>query len=628
MFISALEQYWNFNTFRDGQLEAIEALASGRDTFVMFPTGGGKSLCYQVPAVVLDGCCLVVSPLIALMKDQVDALLGKGIPAGFIHSGLSRQQVVNEMECLISGSYKLLYVAPERLQSQEFKGYLRNAKISFLAVDEAHCISQWGFDFRPGYRNIRIIREIHPNIPVMALTASATPRVKADIIASLGLRKPFEIQKSFARPNLSYRVDYKENKIGAMIGELQKSSGTALIYVRNRRLTLQIAEQVRQAGFTCQAYHAGMSHLERINIQKGWMDGEYRVVVATNAFGMGIDKSNVRLVMHYMIPDSLESYYQEAGRAGRDGKESSCVLFYREEDAQVSRKGVNAQYPGVAFINMMYESLANYLQIPVGSGEGVTYEFELNAFAQRYSYPAIQVFHALNNLEKLGYIKMSEAVHIPSRVFFKLSGTELYAFQVRYFYYDALLKALLRSYGGIMTAPVRIQENKIAELIGVPKAEVVHSLKQLDDIGVLNYTPSTDKPTITFLRSRPQEISDPERLLEFNRERNLERMEKLIAYAEAEQCRMQNICSYFGEELEQSCGTCDICMLRKRIEAGGGNFGTVAQRLENLLKQGPVAFSELAERLEASPDMTREVIRWYEAEGKVRFGKDQIIYWN
>lgn len=593
----------------------------------MFPTGGGKSLCFQVPAVVLEGCCLVISPLIALMKDQVDALNDKGIPAGFIHSGMSKSEVRKELDVLVAGQYKLLYVAPERLGSSEFSGYLRNAKLSFLAVDEAHCISQWGFDFRPGYRNIRQVRDIHPHIPTMALTASATPKVKADIIQSLQLKNPFEVQKSFARANLSYRVDFRDDKAGAILDELRKSSGTALIYVRNRRLTLQIAEFVRKAGITCEAYHAGMTHSERMRIQQGWMNGTFRVVVATNAFGMGIDKPDVRLVMHYMIPDSLESYYQEAGRAGRDGNPADCVLFYREEDAQVSVQGVKAQYPGIRFVNMIYESLANYFQIPIGAGAGITRDFDLAEFATRYGHPAIQIFHALGNLEKLGYLKLSESVYLPSRIFIKLGSRELYAFIVRFVRYDFLMKGLLRSYGGIMTAPVRIQEKRLAELTHIPLDEIVTMLKELDSMEVLNYFPASDKPTITFLRSRPQEISDPEALLEQNLRRNEERLKQLIAYTESEECRTRFICGYFGENLAESCGRCDICRLQKQLAGGGAHFEVVANRLQDLLVDGERNLKELPELLDVREQTLNEVLRWFLAEGKVRVDEKQTVYW-
>jgi len=551
------------------------------------------------------------------MKDQTDALIARNIPATFLHSGMNRQQVRNELERMVRSELKLIYVAPERLSNREFIGYVKNSKISLIAVDEAHCISQWGFDFRPSYRLIKELRTSVPKAPVLALTASATPEVQKDIVAQLELRDPLVEKRSFSRTNLSYLVSFSEDKPGVMIDQIKDVEGSVVVYVRNRRLTLQLADLMKDAGLSAEAYHAGMAHDRRNRIQQAWMQDKVKVVVSTNAFGMGVDKADVRLVVHYLLPDSLESYYQESGRAGRDGKDARCLLLFNPDDESQAIQNLNAQHPPLNFAELIYEALGNYLGVAYNAGQGNSYEFDLTDFSKKFEHKPIQIYHALNALEKLGYLKMSEGLRIPSRAKFIVSSRELYDFQVKYEKFDLLVKILLRKYAGINTEFVNISERDISSQWGRPIDDVQKNLELMTQQGVIEYIPHTEKPRITFLRARTREITDPDNFLAANLKRNKSRLNWMLDYIKAESCRMQFICSYFGENLDEPCGHCDICTLKKKLSGRRiSNRGTVEMIL-NALKNAQLGFEELSDHIGISSEQLREELDWLIQEGRV-----------
>ena len=551
------------------------------------------------------------------MKDQTDALIARNIPATFLHSGMNRQQVRNELERMVRSELKLIYVAPERLSNREFIGYVKNSKISLIAVDEAHCISQWGFDFRPSYRLIKELRTSVPKAPVLALTASATPEVQKDIVAQLELRDPLVEKRSFSRTNLSYLVSFSEDKPGVMIDQIKDVEGSVVVYVRNRRLTLQLADLMKDAGLSAEAYHAGMAHDRRNRIQQAWMQDKVKVVVSTNAFGMGVDKADVRLVVHYLLPDSLESYYQESGRAGRDGKDARCLLLFNPDDESQAIQNLNAQHPPLNFAELIYEALGNYLGVAYNAGQGNSYEFDLTDFSKKFEHKPIQIYHALNALEKLGYLKMSEGLRIPSRAKFIVSSRELYDFQVKYEKFDLLVKILLRKYAGINTEFVNISERDISSQWGRPIDDVQKNLELMTQQGVIEYIPHTEKPRITFLRARTCEITDPDNFLAANLKRNKSRLNWMLDYIKAESCRMQFICSYFGENLDEPCGHCDICTLKKKLSGRRiSNRGTVEMIL-NALKNAQLGFEELSDHIGISSEQLREELDWLIQEGRV-----------
>ena len=620
--VEILQEYWGYSAFRTGQEDVIRAVIEGRDVLALFPTGGGKSICYQVPALALDGCCIVISPLIALMKDQTDTLIEKNIPATFLHSGMNRQQIRHELERMVRSELKLIYVAPERLANREFLGYVKNSKVSLIAVDEAHCISQWGFDFRPSYRMIKELRETVPKIPVMALTASATPQVQEDISSQLALKDPLVARRSFSRENLSYKVSFSEDKLGVMIDQINEVDGSVVVYVRNRRLTVQLADLLRDAGVPAEAYHAGMTYEERNRIQYDWMHNKVKVVVSTNAFGMGVDKADVRLVVHYLLPDSLESYYQESGRAGRDGKEAGCLLLFNPDDETQAIQNLNAQHPPPAFSELIYEALGNYLGVAYNAGQGNSYDFDLTDFSKKFEHKPIQIYHALNALEKLGYLKLSDGLRIPSRAKFIISSRELYDFQVRYEKYDQFIKILLRRYAGINTEFVNINEKDIAVQSGGSLGEVQKNLQLLTEQGVMEYVPRSDKPRITFLRARVREITDPENFLAANLDRNQSRLQKMLQYVNAESCRMQFICSYFGENLEEPCGHCDICMLKSKLSRQRIKGETLAELIMQALNEAPFGFEGLSDKIGISPDQLRSELDWLLQEERIAVDDD------
>ncbi|MFM8349051.1 MAG: RecQ family ATP-dependent DNA helicase, partial [Bacteroidota bacterium] len=508
--LEILRKYWRHNAFRPPQDRIIQTVLEGHDCLALLPTGGGKSVCFQVPALAMDGICLVVSPLIALMEDQIRQLKQREIPCAVIHSGLSYSQLDTVLDNCVFGNVKLLYLSPERIQTELFQERLKRMKVSMVAVDEAHCISEWGYDFRPPYLKIGTIREIHPHVPILALTASATDRVRKDITEKLGMKKPEVISRSFARDNISFVVREAENKDLQMVAILRKVEGSAIVYVRSRKATEELAAFLRRQGISATWYHAGLTHEERNKRQASWIANQERVMVATNAFGMGIDKSDVRVVIHTGLPESLEAYYQEAGRAGRDGLRSYAVLLhFSHDDVELEKKVIDSQ-PEPAFLKHIYQCLANYYQIAEGAGQGHSVEFDLGDFTARYDLRPSLAHAALRRLEEQGLIAMNDRFHKPSRLHIAGDRAQLYEFQVAHERFDPVIHATLRLYGAeLFTEEVVISEAAIAQALRCKTSEAKALLNQLNGLQILRYDEASDKPRITWLVPR----QDAQRLM-------------------------------------------------------------------------------------------------------------------
>lgn len=563
-----LRQVFGLESFRPVQKEIIESVMEGHDTLAILPTGGGKSLCYQIPGLARDGICLVVSPLIALMKDQVDGLKVKGIKAVAIYSGMSYREIDTTLDNCIYGDFKFLYVSPERLKQELFVERFKQMNVNLIAVDEAHCISQWGYDFRPPYLEIAAIRVFHPKVNVLALTASATSQVCADIVEKLEMKKHREFHQSFARKNLSYSVRSVENKLEKGIEILKLIPGTAIWYVRNRQGTQQIAKALSQLGISAGAYHAGMSNSDRADRQEAWKANTIRVMVSTNAFGMGIDKPDVRVVIHSDLPENLENYYQEAGRAGRDGKKAFAVLLANDQDFEQLTSRAELVYPPIDFLKRVYQCMANYYQLAVGSNMLSSFDFDLSDFCQAYVLVPLDTFYAIKVLSEEGFVEVNESFFTPSRVHFRVDPSRLYEVQIAYAKLDPVVKILLRTYGGnLFSEYIRIQESKLAKSLGVSESELIKSLLSLQKLEVMDYDQRKDKPQLTFLTPRFDAGKLP-----FNHTRirtrkalTLEKARSMVAYTrQVRICRTQFIQEYFGEKTDSNCGVCDVCIELKK----------------------------------------------------------------
>ncbi|QIH35755.1 ATP-dependent DNA helicase RecQ [Sphingobacterium sp. DR205] len=607
--ISILRQYWGFESFRPLQEEIIQSVISGKDTLALLPTGGGKSICFQVPALMMEGICIVVTPLIALMKDQVAHLRKNGIQAVAIYSGMKKREVDITLDNCVYGKIKFLYLSPERLYSDLVRERIRFMNVNLFAIDEAHCISQWGYDFRPPYLELAKLKELHPKIPFLALTATATERVITDIQQKLNFPKENVFVKSFLRDNLAYMAIEEEDKMGRMVRIIHKLGGAGIVYVRNRRETQEIARILINNGIASDYYHAGLSGQERDQKQDAWMTNAIRVIVATNAFGMGIDKPDVRFVIHLDLPDSLEAYYQEAGRAGRDGKKAYPVILYQENDKKKLVDTLQASFPDIPFIQQTYHYLCNHFQVPYGAGEGLTLDFDVVTFAKKYQLPLIPVMNAMKFLERDGWLTLSEAVTIPSRFKFEIDSTELYKIQVQYAKYDKLIKAILRTYGGVFENYILINEYEFANKLGIPYGRVVELLKSLEALEIASYLPSTDSPQLTFLQNRVDYkhlyidhifIRDRHRVKEGE-------VNGMIDYIEKAHCRSQSLLLYFGEKNAGFCQVCDLCLIRLHKE---NQRAQIKEEIKSSLLAAPKRLHDLVESLTLGTEKRRiEIIR-------------------
>ena len=562
-----LKKYWKHDRFRPLQEEIIQSVLSGKDVLALLPTGGGKSVCFQVPAMLMDGICIVVTPLIALMKDQVEQLKQRGIEAVAVYSAMPRAQIDVLLDNCVYGQVKFLYVSPERLQNDMFIARFQRMKVGLIAVDEAHCISQWGYDFRPQYLQIATIREVHPQVSVVALTATATRQVALDIMDKLQFRTPLRFQKSFARDNLAFVVRRTENKEKKLLEVLRKVKGSAIIYVRSRKATQEIAAWLVQRGMTASHYHAGLSFDERTARQDSWIKNQVRVMVATNAFGMGIDKPDVRIVAHLDLPENIESYYQEAGRGGRDEKRAYAVVIFNEADIQNLEVKAGQSQPDATYLARVYQALSNYFQLAVGSGDGESFDFDLQDFSERFQLHAAEVFHALKRLESEGLILFNESFYSPSTAHMVADRTRLYEFQIANARFDPLIKLMLRLYGGeLLSGFTRISEAQIARTLKISHKEVVEMLQHLNELKLIIYLPVRDKPQITFTMPRQDADHLPldVKRLEARRKMILSKMKAMSDFVTGDRCRMQFIQEYFDEETDQTCGICDVCVANRK----------------------------------------------------------------
>jgi ATP-dependent DNA helicase RecQ len=562
---SILRQYWGFDAFRPTQKKIIDSLLSGTDNLVLLPTGGGKSLCYQVPAVIQEGITLVITPLISLMQDQVQNLKKRKIKAETIHAGMHWKEVDRILDNCIYGDIKLLYISPERILQSLAIERIKKMSVSLIAVDEAHCISQWGYDFRPAYLEIFQLRQLHPNAPVVALTATATRKVREDIIDKLQLEMPVISVDSFSRENLSYLVYKQENKLEKLLLVLQKIRGSSIVYVRNRRKTKELAKYLNQCGIKAAAYHAGMSQLERNKIQTDWLNNSVPVIVSTNAFGMGIDKPDVQAVIHYEIPPSPEEYYQEAGRAGRNGQNAFCILLYDNADIKKLKDNFTRSYPAFKDVRQVYQALQHKYKIIPGGGKGESFTFDLLDFSSHFQLDTFKTYHCLKILQQEGWIDLTEAVFLPGRVFFKVEKEQLYEYQVKNPSLDPVIKTILRTYEGVFIEYVRIRESAIASALKVKVAELKFYLERLKKDGILDYIPPSDRPRLTFLAERVERRNFliDKSLLDSRKRAALDRMKSILGYVETGSCRENFLLNYFAEHKKSLCGHCDHCRKEK-----------------------------------------------------------------
>lgn len=596
----------------------------GNDTLALLPTGGGKSVCFQVPAMLLEGLCIVISPLIALMKDQVENLKNKGIYALAVHSGMSRAEIDIYLNNCIFGNVKFLYVSPERLQTEIFRERVKQMKVSLVAVDEAHCISQWGYDFRPSYLQIVQLRETLPDVPLMALTATATPQVKEDIIDKLSFRKNYQVfQKTFARDSISFVVRKTENKERKLLEVLQKVKGSVIIYARSRKGTHELAEAFSKIGISATYYHAGLTFEQRTQHQEDWIKNKKRVMVATNAFGMGIDKPDVRIVIHLDLPENLESYYQEAGRAGRDGQRSYAVIIYQDADVFSLESKVQQSHPSIKTLKMVYQCLANYYQLAMGSSEGESYDFELHNFCDRFKLHISETYNALKKLEEEGLIEFNESFYSPSVLHFSLDKSKLYEFQVANERFDPLIKMLLRLYGGqLYTEFTKISESYLANALKVSVDELIALLQHLNNLHLVIYQPVKNKPQITFILPRQDAENLPLNIKRLEERKALadSKMNAIIKFVtSSHRCRMQLMLEYFGEETYNTCGKCDVCIAKKKKE----NIIEIKELRKEviiLLKTNLYTIEQLEKRIApADTELFIDVIREMVDDGEIEY---------
>ena len=621
--IDVLQKYWGYEAFRSMQEDIINSIISGNDTLALLPTGGGKSICFQVPALMSEGLCLVISPLIALMKDQVEQLKRRKIPAAAVYSGMTYREIDILLDNAAHGAYKFLYVSPERLKTDLFLERVKKMNLNLLAIDEAHCISQWGYDFRPPYLEIANFRELFPGLPCIALTATATEDVKIDIQEKLNFKNGKLFQKSFARDNLSYSVRKVENKEAKLFEILRKIAGTSVVYARNRRRTKEIAELLKKNGFSADFYHAGLSQADRNAKQDAWLKDKTRIIVATNAFGMGIDKPDVRTVIHWELPDNLESYYQEAGRAGRDEKPAFAVALYHPQDFKEMEEKHELAHPEFDFLKKLYQSLANYFKIAIGSGEMQSYNFEIQDFCQHYNYEVFPVFHALKVLEEEGFIQLNEQFYRPSGLHINLDFKDLYAYEIANAKFEKLIKTVLRIYGGdLYQQVIFINELQIAKMAEMSPQEVVKQLNYLDKEGVMDYSPKSDSPQLTFLEARHDANKLPlnKKRLE---ERKKSKYDKLMAvrnYVENDLvCRTLKLLQYFGEYKEEPCGVCDVCLKEKK---SANNERDLEKRILEILEDSHLNIERLSENIEGyAKEKVLTAVRKLDDEGKLKMDK-------
>ena len=618
---SILKHYWGYDNFRGIQEDIISSIGSGRDTLGLMPTGGGKSITFQVPALANPGLCLIITPLIALMKDQVQNLRKHGIKAQAVYSGMTREEIVIALENCIFGDYKFLYISPERLGTEIFQNKLRSMKVSMITVDESHCISQWGYDFRPAYLKIADVRKLLPDVPVLALTATATPEVVKDIQVRLAFREENVFRMSFERKNLAYIVRRTEDKSGELLHILNQVQGSAIVYTRNRKRTKEISLFLNQHDISATFYHAGLDNKTKDLRQKGWQAGTYRVMVATNAFGMGIDKPDVRLVIHIDFPDSPEAYFQEAGRAGRDGQKAYAVLLYAQSDKTILKKRISDAFPEKDYIRQVYEHINYYFQMAMGDGRGCTFAFNIDEFCQRFKHFPVRVDSALKILTRAGYLEYTDEQDNASRLIFTLRRDELYRMEEHNQDTEKLLRIILRSYTGLFSDYAYINEETLAQRSGLSRQQVYDTLILLTKRHILHYIPGKKTPYIIYTRER----QDTNRIVlnkevYEDRKRSYEkRIQAMLEYAESnDQCRSRMLLHYFGENNEHNCGQCDVCLEKHTSGLKKGEYEDIASDIKNLLNRHPHTPQEVIHALSVPEEKILNVLTYLLSEERIK----------
>lgn len=613
-----LKQYWNYDNFRGIQEEIIESIGKGHDTLGLMPTGGGKSITFQVPALAQPGLCLVITPLIALMKDQVRNLRDRGIKALAVYSGMTREEIVVALENCIFGDYKFLYISPERLDTDIFRAKLRNMKINMITVDESHCISQWGYDFRPAYLKISEIRELLPTVPVLALTATATPEVVKDIQTKLGFREDSRIfRMSFERKNLAYIVRNTESKQEELLHILNSVSGSAIVYTRNRKRTREVAELLVNNEITATFYHAGLNNDVKDQRQRSWLSGESRVMVATNAFGMGIDKPDVRLVIHVDLPDSPEAYFQEAGRAGRDGQKAYAVLLYAKSDKATLSKRITDTFPDKEYIRKVYEDVNYYFQMAMGDGLGCTFALNLDEFCRNFKHFPVQADSALKILTRAGYLEYTDEQDNASRILFTIHRDELYKLRETDPETEKLINVILRSYTGLFTDYAYINEDSLAIRSGLTRQRIYEILLMLTRRHILHYIPRKKTPYIIYTRERQEagRLAITRDIYEERKESYITRIKAMTEYATAEdKCRSRMLLRYFGEKNEHNCGLCDVCLSKHHSGMKLGEFQEMENQIREQLETSPLSAATLLNRINGEREKAERVLSYLLSE--------------
>ena len=627
-----LIKYWGYSHFISKQESIIKSVMQGKDTLALLPTGGGKSICYQIPGMVLGGITLVITPLIALMKDQVENLKKRHIKAVALYSSMTKHEYDLAINQCTHGDTHFLYLSPERLTSGRFLEILPSLDVKLIAVDEAHCISQWGYDFRPPYLEIANIRPLFPKIPIIALTATATPQVSIDIQNKLEFKKDSHfIKDSFSRKNLIYFVSKEENKLAILLQMAHKQKGSGIVYVRNRKKAKELADFLTSNNTSATYYHAGLDSRLRDQRQKAWKQGDTRIIVATNAFGMGIDKENVRFVIHMDLPDNPESYFQEAGRAGRDGERAFSVILWEDADIKNLKNYFKLAFPPTDIIKRTYQALGNYFNLATGAGKGQSFDSDIVHFSKQYNQNSIITFNSIKFIENQGLIAMNDAYYKPSKIRILLNGNDLYRFQVDYPRYDNFIKFLLRTYSGLFQSLVDINENQIKKIFNITSDQVRNILKSLSKINIIEYIPENNSAQITFVSERlsnndfyiSKTIYDNKKQAAYNR------LTSMIDYVSSKNhCRSQLLLSYFGENNSKRCGSCDICIKRNKTELSELEFDEFVNKIKPLLRKKPMHINDLVLAINSNNnDKLLNALQWLQDNGKIEANSEQKLYW-